>query len=140
MFKVLDSRAQPLAVAVMVNHSELEMEIDTGASVSVISEATYRRLWDANHAPPIRNSTGTLRTYTGEDIKVVGAVQVELQHQGERKELPLIVVHGDGPSLLGRDWLAHLKLDWSTIFQVNSERGLQSILSQHANVFQSWVW
>ena len=118
-----------------VNHSELEMEIDTGASVSVISEATYRRLGDADHAPPIRNSTVTLRTYTGEDIKVVGAVQVEVEHQGERKELPLIVVHGDGHSLLGRDWLAHLKLDWSTIFQVNSERGLQAILSQHANVF-----
>ena len=37
--------------------------------------------------------------------------------------------------VIGRDWLAHLKLDWSTIFQVNSERGLQAILSQHANVF-----
>ena len=66
---------------------------------------------------------------------MVGAVQVEVEHQEERKEVPLIVVHGDGPSFLGRDWLAHLKLDWSTIFQVNSERGLQAILSQHANVF-----
>ena len=32
LFKMLDSRAQPLAVAVTVNHSELKMEIDTGRS------------------------------------------------------------------------------------------------------------
>ena len=45
-----------------------------------------------------------LRTYTGEMIKVVGAIDVEVNvHLGERKQLPLLVVQGDGHSLLGRD-------------------------------------
>ena len=36
---------QPLAVSVKVNNMDLVMELDTGASVSIISEAAYNHLW-----------------------------------------------------------------------------------------------
>ena len=45
-------RADPITVTVQVNHANLEMEVDTGASVSLISEATYERLWPTSHASP----------------------------------------------------------------------------------------
>ena len=50
-----------------------------------------------------------LRTYTGEAIQVAGEVLVDVQYgQQEVKQLPLIVVEGEGPPLFGRNWLQHL--------------------------------
>ena len=36
---------------------------------------------------------------------------VRVEHNGQVADLPLIVTKGTGPSLLGRNWLAALKLD-----------------------------
>ena len=41
---------------------------------------------------------------------------------------PFVVVAGDGPSLLGRDWLAKLKLEWKHIFNVHAQETLQDVL------------
>ena len=44
-----------------------------------------------------------LRTYTGEEIPVVGQVTVKVQHWEQEEQLSLVVVAGEGPSLLSRD-------------------------------------
>lgn len=49
--------------------------------------------------------------------------------------MPLLVVAGQGPSLLGRDWLAKLKLDWKELYQINQGNMLQTILDKHKAVF-----
>ena len=40
-----------------------------------------------------------------------------------------------GPSLIGRDWLRELKLDWTTTHSVQAESKLQSLLQQYSVVF-----
>lgn len=42
---------------------------------------------------------------------------------------------GSGPPLLGRNWLAVLKLDWQYIFRVGETRSLQDVLTQFGEVF-----
>ena len=49
--------------------------------------------------------------------------------------LELLVAAGAGPSLIGRDWLHELKLDWTTIHSVQAENKLQSLLQQYSTVF-----
>ena len=49
--------------------------------------------------------------------------------------LPLVVVKGNRPSLFGRDWLAHLKLDWKGIHLLNSSP-LKELLSCHRKLFE----
>ena len=47
------------------------------------------------------------------------------------------VVKGDGPTLLGRDWLRRIRLDWKAINQVRTPSPtLEEILAQNANVFR----
>ena len=87
------------------------MEVDTGAAVSLIS---YKRLKQVLPRIKIRKTTVVLRTYTSEVIPVRGEVQVNVTY-GEQKKLTLYVTKQEGPSLLGREWLTSIRLDWKTI-------------------------
>ena len=65
MYKVAPDKVAPYQTSVTLNGAHLRMEIDTGAALSLISEATYERLWPREHAPPLTPTTIRLRTYTG---------------------------------------------------------------------------
>ena len=50
--------------------------------------------------------------------------------------MPLVVVKGAGSSLLGRNWLDVLRLDWKEIHLVGSMDLLRSLLDKYAEVFK----
>ena len=77
-----------------------------------------------------------LRTYTGEPLSVLGSITVAVHHNHQQRTLPLLVVKGGGPSLLGRDWLQQLQLDWKAIHQVCQIDDLHAVLDHYAGVFQ----
>ena len=55
--------------------------------------------------------------YTGEQLSVLGTLLVHITYQDQHiKDLDLLVVKGDGPSLFGRNWLDRVRLDWSNIY------------------------
>ena len=65
------------------------MEIDTGATVSLMFEATFKELW------PSLKPTATevkLCTYSGETIPVVEMVDVAVKYKEQVVKLPLLVV------------------------------------------------
>ena len=68
------------------------MEVDTGASLSLISETTFKTLWDADTAPPLQQTEVKLRTYTGQEICVLGSIMVTAETKGQQARLPLLVV------------------------------------------------
>ena len=53
--------------------AHLTMEVDTGASISLISEATYRNLWQSN-IPQLQPTEKVLSTYTSESLEVLGSL------------------------------------------------------------------
>ena len=121
---------------VQINKADLKMELDTGASLSIISETTYSSL--SHTLPQLSQSKVTLSTYTGEKITPLGSMDVQVQYQGQEVSLPLLVVPGNGPSLLGRNWMEHIILNWSEINIVNfSFSSLGTILEDHSSVFRS---
>ncbi len=78
-----------------------------------------------------------LTTYTGEDVPVAGAITVKVYYNAQEKVLDLLVVRGNGPSLLGRDWLRVLQLDWAHLHQLNkASEKWQEVVDRHADVFQ----
>uniref|UniRef100_A0A1X7UD72 Uncharacterized protein n=1 Tax=Amphimedon queenslandica TaxID=400682 RepID=A0A1X7UD72_AMPQE len=99
----LPSAGKPIVVSVSVNKVDLSMELDTGASLSIMSKNTYSSL--SSTLPPISPSHVILTTYTGEKIKPVGAIDVDVRYQSQTATLPLVIVPGNGPTLLGREVL-----------------------------------
>ena len=131
----LPSNIKPIVVTVQINETDLKMELDTGASLSIISETTYSSL--SQILPQLSPSKVTLSTYTGEKITPLGTMDVQVQYQGQEVSLPLLVVPGNGLSLIGRNWLEHIKLNWSEINTVNlSFSSLGKILEIHSSVFR----
>ena len=65
-----------------------------------------------------------------------GSVRVPVEHNGQNQTLPLIVTEGEGPSLIGRDWLATLRLDWQVILTVEQNLSLKQVLDKHSSVFR----
>ena len=95
------------------------MTVDTGAEVSLIAEETRKKVLPD---VPLQDTNIVLRTYTEQKMPVLGEIVVEVHHKGQRKQLPLVVVKGYGETLVGRNWLTTLKLDWKKIFQLKSAK------------------
>ncbi len=73
---------------------------DAGAAVSIVSDAVYRKT--LRHVC-LKPTNIVLKTYTGEQVAIRGGVEVELN--GQLAMLPLYVLKGNYPALLGREWL-----------------------------------
>ena len=58
-------------------------------------------------------------------------------HYGQQEEnLNLLVVKGNGPSMLGLDWLAEFKLDWKSIRKLHHQDStLEEVLEAHSDLF-----
>ncbi|XP_071843672.1 uncharacterized protein [Apostichopus japonicus] len=110
---------------VTVNGHDVTFEIDTGASFTIISEKQY----DSIGKIKLSQSYINLRTYTGETLNILGMFTADIDYMGRSSKLPLYVVVGEGLSLIGRNWLVELKLDWERIFNVNSFSGIPTSLT-----------
>ena len=138
LFQVSQPRThQPITVNVEINGQQLDMELDTGAAVTLISTKTHQQLFPD---VPLINTSTVLTTYTGEKIPVAGAREVKVRYGGKSYSLKLHVVEGGGPSLLGRDWLSMMRLDWASIkltnTQQSSQASMEALLDKYQEVFQ----
>ena len=69
---------KPYKIPLKINDRFVELEIDTGAGRTIISENIYRD--NLKHIPLVRIAI-TLKTYSGENLKVVGKILVTLRHE-----------------------------------------------------------
>ena len=95
------------------------MEVDTAADYSIMSKSTYMQKFSGT---PLHPSNVKLKTYTGETLVVCGEMQCDVGYKGLKYVLPILVANYGKPTLLGRNWLSQVKLEWGEIFHVtNSE-------------------
>jgi hypothetical protein len=111
------------------------MEIDTGAAASVISERTYKNAWVGEARPSLLTTNVLLRTYSGERLNIRGEIKVDVQFRDKKAKLNLLVVVGNGPSLMGRDWISVLQPNFS-VLRSSADGSLQSLLDKHAVLFK----
>ena len=133
-YQLFAVRGTPEAAIILepeVNGVTLPMELDTGASVSIISQKVWEGILSKMQ---LEKSDTLLKTYTGEKLQVLGQLQVQVKYGDQVQQLPLLVVAGNGPSLWGRNWLAAIRLNWAHIKQVHM--GLGPLLQKCHDVFQ----
>ena len=92
----------PILLDMMLNGQHVQMELDTGASVSVCSYSRFKELWPSGDRL-LHPSKLLLRTFSGEKLVVRGEVMMDVGYQGSSYRLPLVVLEGTGPLLFGRN-------------------------------------
>ena len=62
---------------------------------------------------------------------------VDVQYKDQKAHLQLVVATGQGPSLLGRDWLSKIRLDWTELCNNHAcySLSVQDILDVNSSVF-----
>ncbi|XP_062515266.1 uncharacterized protein LOC134190771 [Corticium candelabrum] len=101
--------------------SDVDMEVDMGAAVTVIPTGVYQSaLSHVQLSPP---SSVRLQTYSGESLEVRGEADVPVRYGNQFAVLKIVVVDvNKGPAILGRSWLQVIHMDWSSLFQVQGEK------------------
>ena len=82
-------RNKPFYMSLEVNGKTIVFEVDTGSPWTIISQETYEGIRSLS---AITKSDVSLRTYTGSSVPIVGEAKVRVQHKGQSKQLPLLVV------------------------------------------------
>ena len=106
-FNLQRRESPPYQVKVLINNKNVLMEIDMGAAVTLMSINEFRELFPQRQ---LQKSKLTLKTYTSEELQIVGETDVTVTYQSQRHHLKLVVVEQVGHALMGRDWLAYCKV------------------------------
>ena len=106
---------KPIIIPGVIEGVPLEMELDTGAAVSIVSYVDYLKHFC--HIP-LSATTRQLHGYSGSSLVVAGEISVKVKYNVQECQLPMLVVKADkeAPPLFGRSWLQGIKLDWPAIF------------------------
>lgn len=61
---------------------------------------------------PLETTRTQLKDYQGRLLNLKGVAEVPVEYKGQKYQLPLVIVAGNWPALLGRNWLERVRLNW----------------------------
>ena len=83
LFTITAGGQNPILLQVTINQTPVQMELDTGASLSLINKQTFDVIADHSHIT-LRTTDVHLKTYTGEALEILGEADVTVNY-GEKK-------------------------------------------------------
>lgn len=83
------------------------MELDTGASVSVISERDY---YNKFKDIKIKKDGLKLQYYTNETVETMGYIRVNVKYKNNSFKGNWYIMKGTGPMLIGREWISQMDI------------------------------
>ena len=78
-FTICEQIAQGATVTMTMEGKELVLEVDTGASVTVIPNKMFKE--ELGHLK-LRPASTSLKTYTGTELPLCGETEVHVEYQG----------------------------------------------------------
>jgi len=94
MFAIRNQGSDPILREVHINRVPVKMELDTGATVSIITQNTYQKIAEQSNIQLLQQSDLKLKSYSGETLPILGQVSVVVMHQHQESELFVHVVVG----------------------------------------------
>lgn len=118
----------------------LDMQVDSGSSVSAISKDTYDKLYKDR---PLIESDKVLTVYSGEKIKPVGIMPVNVVHNDQLFTSKLYVIdNGNCPPILGRKWMRELQVSLPIVAHMSCDKNdivINEIMRKYKNVFEHGI-
>ena len=87
-----------IQLTVYIEGKPVLMELDTGASVSILSSSTWTKLFPGRD---LKRTNTVLKTFSGEQIQPIGCADVNVLYRSQSAILLILVLEGEGPDLFG---------------------------------------
>ena len=117
---------EPLSVTVSINDHDVNMEVDTGSGISTMTLDAFRSIVPNCQ---LRENGVCLRTATDESFQPHSYTDVEVTYKNQKETLRLYLINKQSfPTLIGRDWLRKIPLDWSTLLHSQTVQSCKQIV------------
>lgn len=124
-------------VRVTLDEIPVVMEIDTGASFSLINERTWQTVRDTRTRRSLKPSFLNLHTWTKSRLPILGQTTIRVRYKDVEHDLNVIVAKGAGPNLLGRNWFGPLNIGLNINFVSKNEMSMvEKIVNKHSDIFK----
>lgn len=112
----ITNQHKPAVCTLNVEGQQIQMEVDTGACVTIISKGEYFKKF--RNVRLNKLDCKELVTVTGQNINELGEIEVEVDTGCELFKLKMIVMDSDRHfnALLGRNWIDVLYPQWKNAF------------------------
>lgn len=123
-------------VEVMLEGKPCQMEVDSGSTFSLISEATARRIFPNGCLPALKPLDITMKDYQANRIAVHGYGMFRVKFKDFDGLLRLVIVKGERQSLLGLDWFPALGINIIGVQHITQpSHAISNILKEFGSVF-----
>ncbi|CAB0017581.1 unnamed protein product [Nesidiocoris tenuis] len=119
-----------IIVKVTLNGIPVSMEVDTGSTYSLMATENFHQL---RIPAPIFDCNVHLKTYNNASLRITKYAQVKILSNGKNIEGKLFLLDGKFDTILGRDWLYKLQLDWASIKKISHRNYPQLIMNLMAD-------
>ena len=117
----MNGKPKPLLIKVNLNRHLVELEVDTGASLTVINSKTFDIIKSGLEQIERSESNVKSKTYSGEIIRAQGQAVIPIKYENQSLKCTMYIIEEDRPNLLGRDCLAKICLKCEELFLMNHE-------------------
>ncbi|GFY08254.1 uncharacterized protein K02A2.6 [Trichonephila clavipes] len=124
-----EPKRPPIMINLKIENKSCSVELDTGGAVSVMSIGNFRKI---SNNKQIKPTNIVFKTYKGDSIIPLGYVTVRVQYKNQKVNLNLYIVKENLDTILGREWLYKIHLDWPAIkaFRAKTEQNLNNLLRE----------
>ena len=118
IFEINKSELQkedPILISLGMDGKKVQMEMDTGAAITIASQKVLEN--ELGKKLVLKPTTIRLKFHDGTLRKPKGVVQVEVNDGSQSLKLPIVVTDGEGPILMGRNWISRVDLNYWEIIR-----------------------
>ncbi|MEL6931000.1 MAG: RNase H-like domain-containing protein, partial [Cyanobacteria bacterium J06600_6] len=120
----------PFEISLNLDGNQINFQIDTGASVTVLSGQDFKRYFRSVH---LEDDRALLRAYSGHTIPTLGTFRPKVCYNSVEQWLSCTVVDNNGPNLMGRDWLRAFNFHPEKM--LNNVETVETMLKRYPDVF-----
>ena len=126
-----------IKVSMLIEDEKVEFILDTGCPVTILSEKMGMKICKNK----MKKSNVNLSSYTGHKIDVLGEATVNVKYENYNQPMTVYIIKGNAPSLLGRDWLQEIRINWEDMLMKVQEKNndklvLEDILKENEEIFR----
>lgn len=133
--KVQSRGLEPYMMTIQFGRQTTKFEVDSGSAFTIVSKKTFK-----SGFPDVVLNRGSknIADYQGGLIKIHGETDINIVFKDQvLKNLPLIVVDCDAPSIIGRNWFSQLGISFNGVHSIKQGLSLAKVLDEFKNVFDS---